>query len=224
MEGVKMSENIPEKGAVIQKDLETYAIIPYIPGGLVDPDTLIKIANTAQKYHAKTLKVTSNQSIAIIGIKYDDIDRIWEDLDMKPGGFIGKKVRTAKICPGTTYCKRAQQDSISLGLEIDERFQGIELPNKLKIGVSGCPNSCSESGVKDIGLIGFRKGWRILVGGTSGIKPMIGQTLAQDLQDDEALELIGKIIEYYQENGNKKRLGRFIERIGFERFKNAVLH
>lgn len=86
-----MSENIPEKGAVIQKDLETYAIIPYIPGGLVDPDTLIKIANTAQKYHAKTLKVTSNQSIAIIGIKYDDIDRIWEDLDMKPGGFIGKK-------------------------------------------------------------------------------------------------------------------------------------
>ena len=53
---------------------------------------------------------------------------------------------------------------------------------------------------------------------------MIGQTLAQDLQDDEVLELIGKIIEYYQENGDKKRLGRFIERIGFERFKNGVLH
>lgn len=220
---VEMSGNIPEKGAVIQKDMETYAIIPYIPGGLVEPDTLIKIANIAQKYDVKTLKVTSNQSIAIIGIKYDDIDRIWEDLDMKPGGFLGKKVRTAKICPGTIHCKKAQQDSISLGIKIDERFQGIELPNKIKIGVSGCSNSCSESGVKDIGLIGFRKGWRLLVGGTSGIKPMIGQTMAQDLQDEEVLELIGKIIKYYQENGNKKRLGRFIEQIGFEKFKTRTM-
>lgn len=79
-----MSGNIPEKGAVIQKDLKTYAIIPYIPGGLVDPTTLIKIASIAEKYNAKTLKVTSNQRIAIIGIKFEDIDRIWEDLDMNP--------------------------------------------------------------------------------------------------------------------------------------------
>jgi len=217
-----MKENIPEKGAVIQRDMETYAIIPYIPGGLVEPDTLINIANTAKKYGA-TLKLTSNQSMAIIGIKYEDIDRIWEDLDMKPGGFFGKKVRTAKICPGITYCKRAQQDSIKLGFKIDENFQGIELPNKLKIGVSGCPNSCSESGVKDIGLIGYRKGWKLLVGGNGGIKPMIGQPIAKDLQDEEALEMIGKIIKFYKENGDKKRLGRLIESIGFERFKKEIL-
>ncbi|MGB9978378.1 NAD(P)/FAD-dependent oxidoreductase [Methanobacterium sp.] len=217
-----MSENIPEKGAVIQKDLETYAIIPYIPGGLVDPATLIKIANIAEKYNAKTLKVTSNQRIAIIGIKFEDIDKIWEDLGMKPGGFIGKRVRSAKFCPGTTHCKKGEQNAIEMGMKIDERYQGIELPNKIKIGVSGCQNSCAESAVKDIGLIGTKNGWNLLVGGNCGIKPMIGQILARDLQDEEILELIGKIIDYYKENEEQKRLGRFINKIGFEKFKDEI--
>jgi NAD(P)H-nitrite reductase large subunit len=218
-----MPENIPEKGAVIQKDLETYAIIPYIPGGLVDPATLIKIAKVAEKYNAKTLKVTSNQRIAIIGIKYEDIDKIWEDLDMKPGGFIGKKVRSTKFCPGTTHCKKGEQDAVKMGMKIDENFQGMELPNKIKIGVSGCKNSCAESAVKDIGLIGTKKGWNLLVGGTCGIKPMIGQIFAKNLQDEDVLEIISKIIEYYKENEKNKRLGRFINKIGFEEFKNNIV-
>ncbi len=218
-----MSENIPEKGAVIQKDLETYAIIPYIPGGLIDPATLIKIANIAEKYNAKTLKVTSNQRIAIIGIKYEDIDKIWKDLNMKPGGFIGKRVRSAKFCPGTTYCKKSEQDAVKMGMKIDENFQGMELPNKIKIGVSGCKNSCAESAVKDIGLIGTKKGWNLLVGGTCGIKPMIGQVLAKNLQDEEVLRFITKIIGYYKENEGNKRLGRFINKIGFEKFKNEII-
>lgn len=218
-----MSGNIPEKGAVIQKDLETYAIIPYIPGGFVDPATLIKIASIAEKYDAKTLKVTSNQSIAIIGIKFEDIDNIWEDLDMKPGGFIGKRVRSTKFCPGTTHCKRAEQDSIKMGIAIDEKFQGMEMPNKIKIGVSGCPNSCAESRVKDIGLIGYRKGWNLFAGGTAGMKPMIGQLVAKNLKDEEAIEFIGKIINYYQKNEKSKRLGRLTERLGFERFKNEII-
>ncbi len=218
-----MPENIPEKGAVIQKDMETYAIIPYIPGGLVDPATLIKIANIAEKYNAKTLKVTSNQRIAIMGIKYGDIDKIWKDLDMKPGGFIGKKVRSAKFCPGTNYCKKGEQDAVKIGMEIDENFQGMELPNKIKIGVSGCKNSCAESAVKDIGLIGTKKGWNLLVGGTCGIKPMIGQILAKNLSDEEVLAIIAKIIGYYKENEENKRLGRFINKMGFEKFKADII-
>ena len=218
-----MPENIPEKGAVIQKDMETYAIIPYIPGGLVDPATLIKIANIAEKYNAKILKVTSNQRIAIMGIKYGDIDKIWKDLDMKPGGFIGKKVRSAKFCPGTNYCKKGEQDAVKIGMEIDENFQGMELPNKIKIGVSGCKNSCAESAVKDIGLIGTKKGWNLLVGGTCGIKPMIGQILAKNLSDEEVLAIIAKIIGYYKENEENKRLGRFINKMGFEKFKADII-
>ncbi|MGZ7096262.1 MAG: hypothetical protein ACXVHU_07320 [Methanobacterium sp.] len=71
-----MPENIPEKGAAIQNDMETYAVIPYLSGGLTDPSTLRKIADIAEKYNAKALKLTFEHRIAIIGIKYEDIDKI----------------------------------------------------------------------------------------------------------------------------------------------------
>jgi len=110
-----------------------------------------------------------------------------------------------------------------MGIAIDEKFQGMEMPNKIKIGVSGCPNSCAESRVKDIGLIGYRKGWNLFAGGTAGMKPMIGQLVAKNLKDEEAIEFIGKIINYYQKNEKSKRLGRLTERLGFERFKNEII-
>jgi len=40
----------------------------------------------------------------------------------------------------------------------------METPKKVKISLSGCTSSCAESNVRDIGLIGTPKGWRMLVG------------------------------------------------------------
>ena len=48
-----------KKGAAVQRDMETYAIIPYIPGGLVNPATLRKFADVAEKYEVKFIKITS---------------------------------------------------------------------------------------------------------------------------------------------------------------------
>ena len=106
-----MVDNIPEKGAALQRDMETYAIIPYLPGGFISVEDLKKMVNIAEKYHAKTFKITPEQRVAIIGLPGDDIDQIWDELDMKPGGFTGKVVRSAKFCPGTMHCKKGEQDS-----------------------------------------------------------------------------------------------------------------
>jgi len=51
-------------------------------------------------------------------------------------------------------------------LKLDAKNYGPELPSKMKIGVSGCLNSCAESIIKDIGVVGT-KGWRITVGGSA---------------------------------------------------------
>lgn len=217
-----MPENLPNKGAVVQKDMKTYAIIPYIPGGFIDPDDLKKIADLAVKYNAKTLKLTSAQRIAIIGIREVDIDNIWADLEMKPGGFIGSRVRPVKLCPGNQHCKKGLQDTIELSTKIDSKFMGREMPKKIKIGVSGCINSCSEPLVKDIGIFGTSKGWKLFVGGSGGRIPMIARELDKDLSDDEVLELIEKILEYYRTNSPEKRLGLFIRKIGFENFLKGV--
>lgn len=218
-----MTKDILEKGAIVQRDRETFAIAPHIPGGIISPADLRRIADVAEKYNAKALKITSAQRIALVGIGPEDIDSAWNDLGMKRGAAIGLCVRSVKICPGTTFCKRGQQDSVGVGLKLDEIYHGMQLPWKFKMGVSGCANSCAEPAVKDIGLIGTPKGWRLLVGGSSGIKPRLGQMLAENLSDEEALRLIDKVINYYKDHAKKQRLGEFIDEISFERFKQEVL-
>ena len=117
---------------MLQRDKETFAVVPHMSGGLVTPDVLRKIADVAEKYNAQALKITSAQRLAIVGLKEEDLEDVWKKLGMKPGNAIGLCVRSIKFCPGTTFCKRGQQDSVSLGLKLDERYHGFELPVNLK--------------------------------------------------------------------------------------------
>jgi len=213
-----------EKGVIIQRDKQTYAVAPHIPCGVVKPDTLRKLADVAEKHGAAALKITSAARIAIVGVDEKDVDAIWSELGMSPGFAIGLCVRSVKACPGTTFCKRGIQDSLALGLKFDEKYHGLELPGKLKIGVSGCPNQCAETCIKDIGLVGIPKGWRLLVGGNGGAKPRLSKELVKDITTEEVIELVEKIIEYYKDNARPhQRLGSMIEKIGFDEFKSAML-
>lgn len=217
-----MKNDILEKGAIIQRDRETFAVAPHIPGGIIDPVKLRNIADVAEKY-GSVIKITSAQRIAIVGIQEKDLDNVWEELDMKPGAAIGLCVRSIKICPGTTFCKRGQQDSVGIGLKLDEKYHGMELPFKLKMGVSGCMNSCSESVIKDIGLVGTPKGFILYAGGSSGITPRLGNLIAEELSENESLDLIDRIISFYKRTNQKKRLGKIIDEIGLDSFKKEVL-
>ncbi len=223
MEEKEKKKDLLEKGAIVQRDYETYAIAPHIPGGICEPSTLRRIADVAEKYNAKALKLTSAQRIAIVGLAESDIDAAWHDLDMPPGAAIGLCVRSVKICPGTTFCKRGKQDSVKLGMEFDRKYHGMELPSKFKIGVSGCTNSCAESWIKDLGFIGMPKGWKVVVGGSAGAAPAIAEVLAENLNYDEAIDTADRVINHYKNCDTKKRLGRYIKEIGFEEFKREIL-
>ena len=212
-------KDLLDKGAVIQRDMETYAIAPHLIGGLITPKQLRDIADVAEKYNASAVKVTGAQRIAIVGIKEEDIDNAWLDLGMKPGAAIGLCVRSVKICPGTTFCKRGLQDSVAIGAKLDGAFHGRNLPNKLKIGVSGCPNSHT----RDIGLIGGPKGWILYLGGRGGVIPRLGDRIAMNIPDDKIFDVVERVIDIYAENGQgRERLGNYIDRIGLEEFKKQL--
>ena len=213
-----------DKGVIIQRDKQTYTVAPHIPCGVVTPATLRKIADVAEKYEAKALKITSAARIAIVGVKEEDVESIWSEIGMSPGSATGLCVRSVKACPGTTFCKRGQQDSLSVGLELDRKYHGMELPGKLKIGVSGCPNQCAETCIKDIGLVGTLKGWRVLAGGNGGARPRLAQEIARDISKEQALDIIDKIVEFYKSNGKKhQRLGAMMENMSLEEFKAAAI-
>jgi len=219
-----MKKDILEKGATLQQDRETYAIAPHIPGGTTDTATLRRICDVADKYRVQAIKITSAQRIALIGVREEELDDVWADLAQPQGAVIGLCVRSVKICPGTTCCKRGVQDSIGLGLKLDAIYHAMPLPGKMKMGVAGCRLSCAEVWVKDIGIMGTLNGWNILVGGTAGVRPRLADILVEDVPtDDEVLAIVAKIIDYYRNNPKNERIGRIVEEIGMDRFRAAVL-
>ena len=216
------AESLPT-GAIVQRDKKSFAVVPHIPAGIVTPDLLRKIADVAEKYGAAALKLTSGQGIAIVGLKKEEVEQVWADLGMKPGYAVGNFVRNIKVCPGSLFCKRGEQNSVGLGIALDEQYHGMDLPGKLKMGISGCVNNCAEAPVRDIGLVGTKTGWNLMVGGNVGVKPRIAQTIATGLSDDEAKAAVKKIIDYYKANANlNERLGELLERVGIEDLKKAV--
>jgi NAD(P)H-nitrite reductase large subunit len=215
--------NIPEKGAIVQRDMETFSISPHIPGGFVEPAMLRKIADVAEKYGAKYVKLTGAQRIAIIGIREEDLDKAWAEFTDRSKA-IGLTIRSIQMCPGTRACKRAKQDSPGLGFALDKEFYGKPAPAKFKMAVAGCPNGCSDPYLKDLGFFGTDNGFKAVVGGKGGGTPRVGQVIAEGLSQEQAVALAHKVIAFYRENGKApERLGATIERVGSDTFVKAVM-
>ena len=105
------------KHAVLQKiknGRKTYGITPRIPGGFITPDQLIKIAQVAKKYKG-TMKLTSGQRVAILGVKGEDVEKMWQELDMEPGILSSYSVKNVEVCPAG-FCKRSRQNSLPRAL------------------------------------------------------------------------------------------------------------
>ncbi len=216
--------DINPRGAILQRDRKTYAIVPRTPVGLVSPEVLEAISSVVRKYNIPITKITSGQRLALVGMKREEVDMVWHDLKMEIGPAVELCVHYVQACPGTEVCKFGIRDSLGMGLKLEELYVGMDLPAKVKIGVSGCPFCCAESYVRDIGLIGKKSGWVVTFGGNSGGRPRIGDVLAEKVGDDEAVALVKRCLEYYRDNVDKKlRTARFVEKTGIEIIRQALL-
>ncbi len=216
-------DDLLTKGAILQRDAETYAITARLLGGMFDVEMGRRIADTAEKYGVEMLKITGDGRLALMGIREGDIDAAFEDMGTRaqPGTALCQQY--IKVCPGNTYCLRGQRDTIDLAEKLNERFYPFpKMSSKVKIGISGCFNSCSEPAIKDIGLIGLPKGWILMVGGAGGKEPMIGEIIGRNLGDDEVLEIMDKLLKYYRgasqaHRTRNQRLGVILKKEGKER-------
>ena len=212
--------------ANIQKD-DTYSVVPRMWGGLTTPGELRAIADAAEKYKVPTVKVTGGQRIDLLGVKKEDLPGMWSDFakaGMVSGHAYGKSLRTVKTCVGAEHCRFGTQRSMTLGVKLEKMLFGMWSPHKFKLAVSGCPRNCAESGIKDIGVIGVDSGYELYVGGNGGIKTEIAQFFCKVKDDDEVMEYGGAFIQLYREEGfYLERTCHYLERVGLEHVKKAVL-
>lgn len=213
----------------IQRD-GTFSVVPRMSGGVTTPDQLRRIADVADKYEIPMVKLTGGQRIDLLGVPKEQLQDVWRDLDMPSGWAYGKSFRTVKTCVGTDYCRFGLGDSTALGVDIEETYQGIEGPAKMKLGVSGCPRNCAESMVKDVGLVAIEGQedqhcrWQIYVGGAAGATVRQGDILATVDSHEEAVTITGRFLQYYRENANwLERTYDFVPRMGLEYLKAVVV-
>ena len=135
-----------------------FSVIPRMYGGVTSADELIRIGEVAKKHAVRMVKVTGGQRIDLLGITKDKLPEVWRDLGMPSGYAYTKAFRTCKTCVGSEFCRYGTNDSTTLGIAIEKRFQGFEFPAKVKMAVSGCPRNCAESTVKDVGVVATEGG------------------------------------------------------------------
>jgi NAD(P)H-nitrite reductase large subunit len=212
------------KGAILQRDGRTYAVVTRIPAGIVTPDNLEKIAGVGRKYRVPILKITSGQRIALIGLEPDDVPRVIAELGPLAKPETAPCVKFVQACLGTDMCKYGNQDSIGFARKADEQFKDQTFPAKVKIGVSGCPRCCGESHTRDIGIMGTNRGWTVFFGGNGGTRPRFGDLIARNLSSSEALDCTQRLAEYYRKHAKPhERTARFMERVGIDTLKSDLL-
>lgn len=211
-------------GATLQRDGKTYAVSTRTPGGIISPDHLERVASIARRYGVPLMKITSGQRIALVGIPEDRLQAVFQDLGGDADLTGGPCLHFVQACLGTESCRYGNQDSLGLARAVEARFRERIYPAKLKIGVSGCPRSCGESHTRDIGIMGTARGWTVIFGGNGGTRPRIGDVVAKGLSGEEALDLVERLLEYYQSHAKpKERTARFMERIGMETLTSELL-
>ena len=210
--------------ANIQKD-GTFSVIPRMRGGVTTPDELRRIADVAEKYNVRMVKVTGSQRIDLLGIKKADLPQVWADLGMPSGQAYTKGVRMVKTCVGTEFCRFGVQDSTRAGIELERRLENLFTPHKVKMGVVGCPRNCAEATVKDIGIVGQEGSWQVVVGGAAGKFVRRADLLITVETTEEALEACELFFQYYREHANYlERTYDFVERLGIETIRKETVY
>ncbi len=210
--------------ANIQHD-GTFSVVPRIYGGVTSPAELKRIAEVAEQYNVRMVKITGGQRIDLLGITKDNLPKVWKELGIPSGHAYTKAFRTCKSCVGTDFCRYGLGDSIALAQKIERRYQGVESPHKMKLATAGCPRNCSEAYVKDLGAvaIGGDK-WEIYIGGAAGGTVRKGDLLCTVEGHEQVLTYMGRFIQYYRENAKYlERTYGFAERVGIEHLRAILI-
>jgi nitrite reductase (NADH) large subunit len=208
--------------ANIQND-GTFSVVPRMYGGVTTPEELRRIADAAERYDVRMVKVTGGQRIDLLGVRKEDLPDLWRDIGMPSGHAYAKAVRTVKTCVGEEFCRFGLGNSIDLGIALEREWEGLHTPAKVKAGVSGCPRNCAEATIKDIGVVAVEGGWQIRVGGAAGGSVREADLLATVDGPEQVIRTATVVLQHYRENADyKERLYDFVPRVGLEEIRRVI--
>jgi ferredoxin-nitrite reductase len=176
-----------------------------IPVGQITPKQLLRLADLADNYGSGEIRLTVWQNLILPNIPDAYVETVkkalvkmglhWQQSNLR-GGIIA--------CTGNSFCKFASSNTkkhaLELGDYLDKRFK---LDQPINIHLTGCPNSCAQHYMGDIGLLGAKvkvagetvEGYHVFVGGGFGERQAVGRQIFQGVSCDGLKPTLEKVLK-----------------------------
>jgi anaerobic sulfite reductase subunit C len=154
---MRTNYGIHMKGGVItERNADFCTVRIRAPAGVLSVEQVRGVAAIAKRYGDGTIHCTTRQTLEIPHVDPARLKKLEHALEKNgtPVGSERDEVVNIIACPGTSRCKFANIDTIGLAQKIDEKLFGKEMPVKMRIALSGCPNACTSPMLNEIGIIG----------------------------------------------------------------------
>lgn len=176
--------------------------------GRITADQMRAVADLADRFANGELRTTNMQNLLIVNVPTLRAELLAKELDA-----IGLRVggspfwRGAVACSGTEFCKLAITETKSFSRwlveELDERMPGFD--RHLRLHVTGCPNSCGQHWIADIGIEGkkikvdgqMRDAYYFCLGGGVGLYQSMARAVGYRCLATEVPEAIERILRRY---------------------------
>ena len=177
--------------------------------GRVGWEQLQATAELSERFAAGELRTTAMQNLLIVNVPHRNAGALAKELDTI--GFpveASPFVRGAIACSGTEFCKLAITETKSfsrwLTEELDDRLPGFD--QDLKLHVTGCPNSCGQHWIADIGLEGkklkvngaFVDAYYFCLGGAVGSFQTIARPVGYRCTAQQVPDAIERLLRRYR--------------------------
>jgi Dissimilatory sulfite reductase (desulfoviridin), alpha and beta subunits len=146
-------------GIITERDPDFVIVRLRMPAGMITPDQMLGLGEIAKRYGAKELHLTTRQTLELPHLDPARLEELVADLEKNgtPLGAEREEIVNVTSCLGTRHCKYGIIDSVGLAREIDKKFFGRELPVKVRIAISACPNGCESERLNEIGITGTQR-------------------------------------------------------------------
>jgi ferredoxin-nitrite reductase len=193
-----------------------------LPVGQITPKQMLRLSELAEGYGSGEIRLTVWQNLIIPNVPDAFVATLKGALEK--AGFTTKQSNVASgiiACTGNRYCKFAQSDTKGHALELTKWLEKkINLDQPVNIHLTGCPNSCAQHYMGDIGCLGAKTkvggesfdGYHVFVGGGFGKYQAVGRQIFAGVKATELPRTLERILQVYL----KERNGRE----SFQQFTN----
>jgi ferredoxin-nitrite reductase len=176
--------------------------------GQITPKQMLRLAEIAELYGSGEIRLTVWQNFIIPNVPDGFVETARKALQRVGFDTEQSHLRSGIIaCTGNRYCKFAQADTKGHAKALSEYLdKRVELDQPLNIHLTGCPNSCAQHYMGDIGLLGTKtkvsgesvEGYHVFVGGGFGKSQAVGRQVFTGVAFDDLKLTIEKMLRGYQ--------------------------